>query len=167
MPRSYDKISKLRTFFPKKWLFFFCAPSQEYDTSLGCHRNGGDAVCRIIHHKDRVFLSQTIVNKRVARMGMGGNEAVVQPYGKILSPKVVRDYELKDILTNTLLAIPEKVVAPEEKQQHHSKHAHEQYRCACKEGFIGILGFSHGAKVLQTYRKCKFFRKMFCSYINK
>ena len=100
---------------------------------MGGNGDEGDVVGGAVNEEKRGFFGQAGVDEGVSRMGVRGDEAVVQPDGKVLPTEVVRNDKLIDILTDTLLTVAQKVVTPEEEHQHDSKHGYKQHGCARKK----------------------------------
>ena len=109
----------------------------------------------VIDEEEGGLVGKAGVGEGVACMGVRGNEAVAQPYGKVLPTEVVRNDKTEDILTLTFLFIVRKTKSPEQKYQHDGKHGYKQHSRTCKKGFVGITGFSHGAKVVKPARENK------------
>lgn len=109
----------------------------------------------VIDEEEGGLVGKASVGEGVACMGVRGNEAVAQPYGKILPTEVVRNDKTEDILTLTFLFIVRKTKSPEQEYQHDGKHGYKQHSRTCKKRFVGILGFSHGAKVVTPARENK------------
>ena len=145
------KYPNFALFFQKKWLFF-CRTAERHLTRTGSNGNNDHTIRRIVNYQKSGFIGQTAMHDGITNVGVRGNEAVVHPDRKILVTEVIGNDKTIDILTKTLFTITHQTEAPEEEHQHDGKHGHKQHGCARKEGFIGILGFSHGAKIRQKYR---------------
>ena len=112
-------------------------------------------VCGVVDEEEGGLVGKASVGEGVACMGVRSYEAVVQPHGKILPTEVVRNDKTEDIFTLTFLFIVRKTISPKQEYQHDGKHGYKQHSRTCKKGFVGITGFSHGAKVVTPARENK------------
>ena len=109
----------------------------------------------VIDEEEGGLFGKAGVDEGVACMGVSGYEAVAQPDGKVLPSEVVRNDKTEDILTLAFLFIVRKTKSPKQEYQHHGKHGYKQHGCACEKRFVGITGFSHGAKIVTPARENK------------
>lgn len=125
-------------------LFSVGGAAERDEARAGGDGDERDAVGGIIDDEHGGLVGQTAVDDGVARMGMTGDEAVVQPHREVLPLEVVGHEELIDVLPHPLLLAAREAEAPVEKEEHDGKHGDKHHGRSGKERFVGILGFSHG-----------------------
>ena len=112
-------------------------------TRAGGNGNQCDKIGGIVNDENGGLVGKTAVDNRVAGMGVGGDEAVVQIDGHVTFTEIVRKNELVDIATHTFFLVAGKIETPQQEHHYDGKHCDKQYGCPGKKGFVGIFGFSH------------------------